>query len=146
MCQGLLYTISEYAVFHTAPSSRVSWCSKYRESAASPVDAPDNAMSAMAPVLENVLCCLTQEYEKRLQAKDHEVKASQHDVKAAQAALKQAQMELYEAHKTLAQNANALPVCETQPGTNSFDLLTFCLLPLQTVFRDGIRRMRRRVS
>ena len=81
-----------------------------------PLESSDTAINAMAPVLENVLVCLTQEYEKRLHAKDHEVKASQHDVKAAQTALKQAQMELYEAHKTLAQNANALPVCESQPG------------------------------
>jgi len=82
----------------------------------SPLGSPDTALGAMAPVLESVLGSLTHEYEKRLLAKEHEVKASQHDVKAAQAALKQAQMELYEAHKTMAMNANALPVCEAQPG------------------------------
>lgn len=88
--------------------------------ALAPLDTSDTAIDAMAPVLENVLVCLTHEYEKRLQQKDNQVKASQHDVKAAQTALKQAQMELYEAHKTLAQNANALPVCESHPGLIPF--------------------------
>ena len=73
-------------------------------------------MEAMAPVLESVLGSLTQEYEKRLLAKEHEVKAAQHEVKAAQTALKQAQGDLYEAHKSLAENANRLPVCDAQPG------------------------------
>ena len=72
----------------------------------------------MAPVLESVLGSLTAEYEKRLLAKEHELKASQRDVKAAQAACKQVQMELYDAHKAQAVNANALPVCEAQPGTD----------------------------
>ena len=77
---------------------------------------PEMAMESMAPVLESVLGSLTQEYEKRLLAKEHEVKAAQHEVKAAQTALKQAQGDLYEAHKSLAENANRLPVCDAQPG------------------------------
>ena len=43
---------------------------------------PDAALEAIGPVLEGVLSSLTQEYEKRLLAKDHEVKAAQHEIKA----------------------------------------------------------------
>ena len=80
------------------------------------LNSQDINSDAMGPVVESVLGSLTQEYEKRLLAKDHEVKAAQHEVKAAQTALKQAQSELYEAHKSLADNANRLPVCGPQPG------------------------------
>ena len=38
---------------------------------------PENTLEAMGPVLESVLGSLTQEYEKRLFSKDHEVKGAQ---------------------------------------------------------------------
>ena len=38
---------------------------------------PEDALEAMGPVLESVLGSLTQEYEKRLFSKDHEVKGAQ---------------------------------------------------------------------
>ena len=42
-----------------------------------PGSPPDSALEAMGPVLESVLGSLTQEYEKRLFSKDHEVKGAQ---------------------------------------------------------------------
>ena len=70
----------------------------------------------MGPIVESVLGSLTQEYENRLQSKDHEVSAAQHEVRAAHTALKKAQEELYEMHKAVAENSNLLPVCSAQPG------------------------------
>jgi hypothetical protein len=71
----------------------------------------DNALEAMGPVLESVLGSLTQEYEKRLLAKDHEVKAAQQQL----AALRH---ELAEAREYAAENARLLPAPEVQPGAS----------------------------
>lgn len=49
-----------------------------------PATTPDNAMEAVAPVLENVFASLTQEYEKRLLAKDHELSHIRDKVPALQ--------------------------------------------------------------
>eukprot|EP00873_Tetraselmis_striata_P027607 jgi/Tetstr1/447871/TSEL_035181.t2 len=46
---------------------------------------PESALEAMGPVLESVLGSLTQEYEKRLLAKDHEMKTVQEQLAAEQA-------------------------------------------------------------
>lgn len=69
----------------------------------------DNALEAMGPVLESVLGSLTQEYEKRLLAKDHEVKAAQQQLATVR-------HELAEARELAAENARLLPAPEIHPG------------------------------
>jgi hypothetical protein len=63
----------------------------------------------MGPVLESVLGSLTQEYEKRLLAKDHEVKAAQQQVAALH-------YELAEVQAKAAETMRMLPAPEVQPG------------------------------
>lgn len=72
----------------------------------------DNALEAMGPVLESVLGSLTQEYEKRLLAKDHEVKAAQQQLATIR-------HELAEARELAAENARLLPAPEIHPGVNA---------------------------
>ncbi|KAK9806220.1 hypothetical protein WJX72_005827 [[Myrmecia] bisecta] len=71
--------------------------------------APESALEAMGPVLESVLGSLTQEYEKRLLAKDHEVKASQ-------AQIEQLKAELYDVRSAMAESAHMLPAPEIHAG------------------------------
>uniref|UniRef100_A0A061S3R0 Kinesin family member C2/C3 n=1 Tax=Tetraselmis sp. GSL018 TaxID=582737 RepID=A0A061S3R0_9CHLO len=64
---------------------------------------PESALEAMGPVLESVLGSLTQEYEKRLLAKDHEMKTMQDSLQAEQARRRALESEL-----NLAKNALSL--------------------------------------
>jgi len=55
---------------------------------------PESALEAMGPVLESVLGSLTQEYEKRLLAKDHEMKMVQEQLASEQARREATEAEL----------------------------------------------------
>ncbi|KAL0030034.1 hypothetical protein WJX79_002301 [Trebouxia sp. C0005] len=72
----------------------------------------DNPMDAMGPVLESVLGSLTQEYEKRLLAKDH-------DLKCSQAQLEHIRHELAEAKRIQAEGSNLLPAPEAHEGMSA---------------------------
>ena len=59
---------------HQTPTSIAC---RYMAADAGSSSPPENTLEAMGPVLESVLGSLTQEYEKRLFSKDHEVKGAQ---------------------------------------------------------------------
>eukprot|EP00877_Chromochloris_zofingiensis_P005398 jgi/Chrzof1/1485/Cz10g09180.t1 len=101
-----------------------------------PATTPDNAMEAVAPVLENVFASLTQEYEKRLLAKDHELSHIRDKVPALQKQVFNLQAELHKTRQDLDQQTAAAAQAAAANAQNQYDHLCNEIQQLQALLQE----------